>query len=90
MSLSASAALTHFPSSLHSRRLSPRLTFADFAFLASFCTRAFLTDRLLCLLPFSGPLRHQRSLFRWRDGASDADSDSSRVHAVGRGFLQRL
>lgn len=42
------------------------------------------------LPPSSGPVCHQRGVFRWCDGAPDADPDSRRLHAVCRGFLQRL
>lgn len=38
--------------------------------------------------PSSCSLRHQRCVFRRCDGASDADTDSGRVHAVSRSFLQ--
>lgn len=38
----------------------------------------------------SGPLRHQRRVFRRRHGSSDAHSDAGGVHAVSRGLLQRF
>ena len=79
--ISFSHTLPHFPAR--------PFTFTPSFSLSDLCLLLFSLSRL-SLFPLSGPVRHQRRVFRRRDGAPDADSDSGGVHAVCGGVLQRL